>query len=160
METAGPEGPARDPDPIGGDRRDDPGTVGQERHDDRRARQDPGGIVDHPRVAALRLHHPPEAVERRPVVERRLGPRPGVLERAPLEPFDGARREPRRELTQATALLAAEDRDGLDDVERVADGVAERLRHVGDGGRRRPLRAAGQRQTGDRQRARLLGGLA
>ena len=55
--------------------------------------------------------------------------------------------------------LPREHGDRLRDVQRVADRVPERLRHVGHGGAGRPAPAGGEREASLRQRPRVLRGL-
>ena len=127
------------------------GPVGLDRHDDRRPGQDGLGIVDDARVAALRLDHPSgsaRAPSRRRARARRAptaspcGDALGRLERpSPRRRTARSRSRPRN--------VPAEQLDRLGDVERVADRVAERLRHVrhGDVGARGPIRAPATRHA-------------
>src|SRR5439155_18254624 len=95
-------------------------------------------VIDHPRVAALRRGEVAELAQPRSIVERLLhaATRAGVV--AALAPAnEHLRRRNERELREVGWPVAAQRRDRLRNLERVADGVAERLLHVGELARHR-----------------------
>ena len=122
------------------------------RHDQGRAWEDRPRVVDHARIAPLRLHHQTEPLERGPVVQARSRARERPSEDgSPSSP----RAPPRRTRPQARAVgrrcPPRSTVHGLDDVQRVADRVSERLGHVAS---RRRARAGRSRARAPGRRAR------
>ena len=142
-----PQRAARQPDLLSVDLGERPRLVGDQRHDQGRTWEDGRGIVHHARIAALRLHHADgsaRARSRRPV---RLAARARASEDAiPVVATSAS-------AANATASSRSRPRcpprrtvDGLDDVQGVADGVAQRLRHVASRRRARGGRSRGRAQ--------------
>ena len=116
---------------LGVEARDEPGCRGSHLANARRERQQ-REVVGDARVAALRLDPCAEALQRTPRADG-LDKQPassGLIGGAfPQNQHLGAERE--AELRELGGPLAAQRVDRLGDLERVADGAAERLVHVG-----------------------------
>ena len=130
--------------------------VGFDREDDGRRGQDRLGVVHHAGVAALRLDHASEALQRLPAVQGVLRARHRFVVSDALRRLQPLRGEQHREVAQPSAERPAQELDRLDDVERVPDGVAERLRHVRDGDVRGATPSARQRQARPREHLGIL----
>ena len=132
---------------------------GLDREDDRRPRQHAFGIVDDARVAPLGRNHRAEPLQRLSPIERLLGPRHRLVVRDVLRRLERPRREDHRQVPQPTPERSPEQLHRLHDVERVPDGVAERLRHVrhGDVGGTTP--SSRQRQARPSEHLGILGRL-
>ena len=135
------------------------GPVGLDRHDDGRRGQDRARVVHHARIAALRLDHATEALERLSAVQRVLGACHRLVVGGSLGGLQSFRREQDREVAQPPAERPAQELDRLDDVERVADRVAERLRHVRHRDVRGTAPSSGERQARPSQNLGVLGRL-
>jgi hypothetical protein len=155
-EAAGAQRHAGEADLLGPDAGEEPRPIRDDRFADRCAWEDPLGVLDDARIAALGGDHRAEPLQGGAAVDRFGRPCEGVVVRNVLGELQGARGEQQRELPEPAAAAPPEDIDRLGDVEGVAHGVAEGLRHVGDGGARPPTPAGGKRQARLRQFPRVL----
>ena len=100
-----------------------------------------------------------ERLERLTRVERRGRPCPPLPHRDPEQPGDRLAGEHHRRVAQTAVQLASEQPDRLDDVERVADRLAQRLGHVRHRGSRRSPPVLGERRARLGELGRVLGRL-
>ena len=97
------------------------------------AQAEPRRIAQVRAVAALRLDHLAQLLERRAAFDGVLRHRPRRLDRSGLfAEIDHIRRKLEAHRGQVRRPLPAERFADLDDLERIADGAAERAVHVGD----------------------------
>ena len=111
-------------------------------------------LVERLRIAALRRHHLLELLVRRPIHQVLLGHQARLFQRGRLlAEEDHARGQFQRELGQVGGPRILQGLRRFHDLERVADGVAQRLVHVGDQRLHLLIHAAADPDHGLRQAA-------